>query len=176
MTTHHFTVPDYYRLGELGVLNERTELIDGIIIDMEPIGPWHADILQILAHTLDRQARERFSVRVQSPIDLGPESLPQPDLVLCRLQRYRDRHPGPADIYLIVEVADTTLDFDLTDKRALYSSTGIAEYWVIDIKAEKLTRFLQEGKELVARAPVTSSRISPAAFPDVSIDLEELFG
>ena len=169
---HRFSVADYYRLGELGILGERTELIEGIVIDMEPIGPWHADLLQILAHRLDQQAQEKFSVRVQSPIDLGPQSQPQPDLVLCRPERYRDRHPAPADIFLIVEVADTTLDFDLADKRALYANAGIAEYWVIDVQAKKVIRFLREGEE----QPVSSSSISPIAFPTVSVDLAELFG
>jgi Uma2 family endonuclease len=112
---------------------------------------------------------------VQLPIDLDIESLPQPDLVLCRLGRYRDRHPITTDIFLVIEVADTSLAFDLGEKRALYSDAGIAEYWVIDVKAKKLTRFLQEGKKLV-EGPVSSSRISPIALPDVSIDLAELFG
>ena len=171
MITHRFSVAEYYHLGELGLLNQRTELINGIITDMEPIGPWHADIVQILTHTFEQQAHERFSVRVQSPIDLGPESQPQPDLALCRPERYRDRHPGAADIYLIVEVADTTLDFDLADKRALYAGLGIAEYWVINIQAKKLSRFIQGGVEL----PLTHAKISPVAFPGVSIDLAELF-
>jgi Uma2 family endonuclease len=170
-TEHRFSVTDYYRMGELGLLNERTELIDGIIIDMEPIGPWHADIVDILAQAFAEQARARFRVRVQQPIDLGPESQPQPDLVLCRPGRYRDRHPAAADIYLVVEVADTTLDFDLADKRALYASASIAEYWVIDVQARKLSRCLREGKE----QPVSSPKISPVAFPDVIIDLPELF-
>jgi Uma2 family endonuclease len=169
------TTQDYYRLGELGILDEHVELIMGIVVDMEPITPRHADIATTLTRSFTEQAREQFSVRVQSPIDLGSESLPQPDLVLCRLRRYRDRHPGPADIYLVVEVADTTLAFDLGEKRALYSSAGMAEYWVVDVQGEKLTRFLLDGKELVER-PISSSNISPAAFPDVSVDLVELFG
>ena len=119
-------------------------------------------------------AQQRFRVRVQAPIDLGMESQPQPDLVLCRLQRYSDRHPAPADIYLVVEVADTTLAFDLGQKRALYSGAGIDEYWVIDVQAKKLTRFVLEGKELV-ESPVSSSKISPTAFRDASIGLEGLF-
>jgi len=92
--------------------------------------------------------------------------------VLCRPGRYRDRHPSPADIFLVIEVADTTLDFDLADKRALYVAAGIAEYWVIDVQAEKLTRFAQGGVE----QPVASTKISPVAFSDVSIELAELFG
>jgi Uma2 family endonuclease len=169
---HRFSVAEYYRLGELGLLDRRTELIEGLIIDMEPIGPWHADIVDVLTQVFAEQARARFRVRVQSPIDLGPESQPQPDLVLCRPGRYRDRHPTVNDIYLVVEVADTTLDFDLADKRALYSSAGIAEYWVIDVQAKKLTRLVKNGVE----QPVSDTRISPAAFPDASIDLAELFG
>jgi Uma2 family endonuclease len=171
MTTHRFTVAEYYRLGELGLLDQRTELIEGIIIDMEPIGPWHADIVQMLAHAFEQQAHRRFSVRVQSPIDLGPESQPQPDLVLCYPRRYRDRHPGAADIFLVIEVADTTLDFDLADKRALYSAAGIAEYWVIDVQAKKLTRFVRNGME----QPASGTRLSPVTFPDLEIDLAELF-
>ena len=174
MTTHHFSVAEYYRLGELGLLDQRTELIDGIILDMEPIGPWHADILQILAHTFDQQARGRYTVRGQSPINLGPESQPQPDLILCKAQRYRDRHPATADIYLVIEVADTTLDFDLGQKRDLYAGAGIPEYWVIDVQGKKLTRFLLARTELVQR-PVSGTKIQPRTFADVNIDLAELF-
>jgi Uma2 family endonuclease len=104
---HRFSVAEYYRLGEPGLLDRRTELIEGLIIDMEPIGPWHADIVDVLTQLFAEGARALFRVRVQSPIDLGPESQPQPDLVLCRPGRYRDRHPTVNDIYLVVEVADT---------------------------------------------------------------------
>lgn len=169
---HRFSVADYYRLGELGILGERTELIEGIIIDMEPISPSNADLIDVLTQAFAEQAGERFRVRVEQPIDLGPESQPQPSLVLCRPGRYRARHPAPADIFLIVEVADTTLDFDLADKRALYAGAGVAEYWVIDVQAKKLTRFIQDKVVVVD----SGASISPAAFPDVSVDLAELFG
>src|SRR6516162_4546281 len=163
MITHRFSVAEYYHLGEMGLLNQRTETIDGIIFDMEPITPWQADIVSTLAQSFFEQAHNQFHVRVHQPIDFGPESQPQPDLVLCRPGRYRDHHPGAADIYLIVEVADTTLDFDLADKRALYAGLGIAEYWVINVQAKKLSRFIQDGVEL----PVTHAKISPVAFPGV---------
>jgi hypothetical protein len=168
MITHRFGVTEYYRLGELGLFDKRTELIYGIIFDMEPITPWQADIVDTLAQSFFEQAHNRFHVRVHQPIDLGPQSQPQPDLVLCRLERYRDRHPGPADIFLVIEVTDTTLEVGLVGKRALYSVAGIAEYWGIDAQAKKLTRGMEN--------PVSDTRISPVAFPDVSIDLVELFG
>jgi Uma2 family endonuclease len=169
--SHRFSVAEYYHLGELGLLSKRTELIHGIIIDMEPISPWHADIVDILNQAFSEQAPGKFRVRVQQPIDLGSESQPQPDLVLCRQGRYRDRHPSPADIFLVIEVADTTLDFDLADKRALYAGSGIAEYWIIDVQRKKLTRFVKEGVE----QPVASATISPLMLPSVNIDLTELF-
>ena len=175
MTAHRFSVAEYHRLGELGLLDRRTELIEGLIIDMEPIGPWHADVVDILAQTFVKQAGERFRVRVQQPIDLGQESRPQPDLVLCRPVRYKDHHPGAPAIFLIVEVADTTLDFDLGQKRDLYAAASIAEYWVIDVQGKKVSRFVLAGKDLVER-PVSGSEIRPQAFPDVSVDLPELFG
>ncbi|MBV8224495.1 MAG: Uma2 family endonuclease [Verrucomicrobia bacterium] len=175
MTAHRFSVAEYHRLGELGLLDKRTELIEGLIIDIEPIGPWHADVVDILAQTFVKQAGERFRVRVQQPIDLGQESQPQPDLVLCRPVRYKDHHPGAPAIFLIVEVADTTLDFDLGQKRDLYAAASIAAYWVIDVQGKKVSRFVLAGKDLVER-PVSGSEIRPKAFPDVSVDLPELFG
>lgn len=171
LKTHRFSRAEFYRLGELGLLDGRTELIEGIITDMEPIRPWYASILDILNSNFCAQAHGRFLVRIQEPIDLGPSSQPQPDLALCRLKRYRDRHPAPADIFLVIEVADTTLDFDLGAKRALYAATGIAEYWVIDVQSKRITRFLQSG----ADQPVEGPTISPVAFSDVRIDLTELF-
>jgi Uma2 family endonuclease len=108
-------------------LSSRTELLEGIITDMEPIGPWHADILTILDQIFHAGAAERYITRIQQPIELGQESLPQPDLVLCRPVRYRDRHPGPADIFLVVEISDTSLAVDLGQKLNLYKAAEIGE-------------------------------------------------
>jgi Uma2 family endonuclease len=167
---HRFTVENYYRLGELGLLDHRTELISGIIIDMAPISPWHASILQTLTQLFAEQARGRFNVRVQLPIDLGPKSQPQPDLVLCRLGTWRDRHPGAADISLAIEVGDTSLVFDLGEKLALYEPAGIQEYWVIDLKARQVHCFVAPEY----RRQILSDWISPQAWPDIRIDLREL--
>jgi len=172
---HRFNLDEYYRLGDLGILDQRTELIDGIILNMEPIGPWHASVVDVLTQVFAERAHGRFRVRVQQPIDLGPGSQPQPDLVFCRPGRYRDRHPGAADIFLVVEVADTTLDFDLGQKRDLYLSASIPEYWIIDLQGKKLLRLVREGADLVEQ-PSPGITLAPAAFPDVSIDLAEFFG
>ena len=174
MTSHRFSVSEYYRMGELGILDQRTELIEGLIVDMEPIGPWHADIVSLIQQVFHERANGRYAVRVQQPIDLGAHSLPQPDVALCRPARYREQHPGAADIYLVIEVADTSLDFDLAQKRDLYAAAHIPEYWVIDVQDKKLSRFLLAGHNLV-EVPVPGTRICSKAFPDASIDLAELF-
>jgi hypothetical protein len=95
---HRFSLEQYYELGELGLLDRRTELLDGVINDMEPVSPRHANIGDILSRIFNEGARSRFRVRVQYPINLGQMSQPQPGLVLYRPGMWRGQHPGAADI------------------------------------------------------------------------------
>jgi Uma2 family endonuclease len=168
---HRFTTQQYYELGELGFLNQRTELLEGIITDMEPIGPWHANIGDILSRIFNEHARGRFRVRVQYPINLGQMSQPQADLVLYRPGMWRGQHPGAADISLVIEISDTSLVFDLGEKLALYKAAGIAEYWVVDLNARVVHCFVAPAY----RHQRVSNSISPEAWPDIRIDLVELF-
>jgi Uma2 family endonuclease len=132
-------------LGELGLLDRRTELLEGIITDMEPIGPYHAGILQELNQLFIGTAEGRYAVRVQLPIELGRLSQPQPDLVLCTPGRWRDRHPKASDISLLIEMALSSVTFDLGEKLALYKAAAIQEYWVVDLKAKQVHRFVTPG-------------------------------
>jgi Uma2 family endonuclease len=168
---HRFSLAQYYELGELGLLNQRTELLDGIITDMEPIGPWQANIGDILSRIFNERAQGRFRVRVQYPINLGQMSQPQPDLVLYRPGIWRGQHPGAADISLLIEISDTSLVFDLGERLALYMAAGIQEYWVIDLQARQVHCFIAPDYK---RRTLRDS-ISPTAWPDIRIDLVELF-
>jgi len=163
---HRFSLEQYYELGELGLLDRRTELLDGVIIDMEPVSPWHANIGDILSRIFNGGARGRFRVRVRYPINLGQMSQPQPDLVLYRPGMWRGQHPGAADISLVVQISDSSLSFDLGEKLALYRANGIQEYWVIDLKATLAPHF---------KGQAFRDSISPSAWPDIRIDLRELF-
>jgi Uma2 family endonuclease len=169
---HRFNLTQYYELGEHGLLDKRTELLEGIITDMEPIGPWHANVGDILARLFNKQAQDRFRVRVQYPINLGQMSQPQPDLVLYRPGVWRMQHPGPADISLVVEISDSSLSFDLHPKLALYQAAGIQEYWVIDLKAKQLHRFVAPRYRSQS---YSSGTVGPTAWPDIRIDVGELF-
>jgi Uma2 family endonuclease len=168
---HRFSLEQYYELGEFGLLDRRTELLDGVIIDMEPISPWHANIGDILSRIFNEGARGRFRVRVQYPINLGQMSQPQPDLVLYRPGMWRGQHPGAADISLLIEISESTLAFDLGEKLTLYRANGIQEYWVVDFNAKQVHCFIAPAYK---RRTLDES-ISPVAWPDIRIDLRELF-
>jgi Uma2 family endonuclease len=168
---HRFSADEYYRLGELGILDKRTELLEGIIIDIEPISPFRASVGDRLAELFIQAAASRYLARLRCPVDLGPRSLPQPDLVLCQPGRYRDRHPGPADIFLVIEISDTSLSYDLDQKLPLYKAAGIQEYWIIDLGVQCVHRFCGPYYEYQSFA----ESISPLSWPDITIDLEELF-
>ncbi|AUB81525.1 Uma2 family endonuclease [Candidatus Thiodictyon syntrophicum] len=146
---HRYTVADYYRMAEVGILapDARVELIDGEVIEMPPIGAPHASTVTEVQRTLERAVGDAAIVRVQNPIHLGRHDEPQPDLALVTppASKYRLRHPRPGDVLLLIEVADTTLRFDRDVKLGRYARVGIPEVWLLDVKARTLQRFRGPG-------------------------------
>jgi Uma2 family endonuclease len=132
-----FTVYDYHRMVDAGILTEddRVELIRGEILAMSPIGPPHSAAVLRANQTLVRTVGDRAIVGVQGSVRLDEYDEPQPDLYLLRPKAdfYASGHAGPADIFLIIEVADSSLDYDRTVKMQLYAETGVPEYWISDI-------------------------------------------
>jgi Uma2 family endonuclease len=175
-----WTVQDYHRMSELEILdpNERTELISGQIIYMVAKGTPHVITLQLLASTLLDQLGRTALIRTQDPISLDNSSEPEPDLVIVRgnILDYADRHPQPADIYLVVEVASSTLKQDCEIKDKLYAKASIADYWVIDIPNHQVHIFRDPTStgytsHLILTAPQT---ISSLAFPDIAIAIASI--
>ncbi len=144
---HLITVDAFHRMGETGILGpaDRVELIDGEIIDMPPIGALHAAIVDLLARHFARRAGESVLVRCQNPLRLDDVSEPEPDIVILRPRAdfYTTAHPGPADARLVIEVADTSLAYDLGVKVPLYARHGIPEVWVIDAATRRTRVFRQ---------------------------------
>ncbi len=178
---HRITVDEYHRMAESGSFapDARVELIDGVIIDMPPIGSSHAGTVDQLDALLHRAIGDRAIVRCQSPIQIGDYSEPQPDLALLtpRKSFYKDGHPTEHDTLLVIEVSDSTLDDDLHLKMALYARQGIREYWVVDLVNHRLHVFRNPAG---ARYEHTSSIDRPGALditalPGTSIDLSSLF-
>jgi Uma2 family endonuclease len=132
---HYFSVDDYYRMADAGVfpIGARIELIEGEVIEMSPIGNRHAGCVNRLGMLLNREAGDRAIVAVQNPVRLSDFSEPQPDIALLkpRDDYYSNAHPTPADVLLIVEVSDTTVEYDRRVKLPLYARAGIPETWLM---------------------------------------------
>jgi Uma2 family endonuclease len=137
---HRLTRRDYYRMGEAGILGEddRVELLEGQLVDMSPIGPRHAIVTENLNQLLVTAFAGRAWLRCQDPVVLDDGSEPQPDIALVQRpwRGYPHTHPGPDDIFLLIEVADSSLDFDSTVKLELYARAGIREIWIVDLTTD----------------------------------------
>ena len=132
-----FTVDDYYAMAEAGILthDERVELINGEIIPMSPIGSRHAYSVNWITRLLITLLGERAWVSSQNPLHLNGQAEPEPDVLLLRWRddAYVNDHPGPADVLLLIEVADTSLDRDRGVKLSMYAEAGIPETWIVNI-------------------------------------------
>lgn len=177
-----FTVEQFHKMAESGILNEddRVELIRGEIIEMAAIGTKHAACVRRLNNSLSRKLGDKVIISVQNPIGLDDTSEPQPDVVLLKPREdfYASAHPQPKDVFLIIEVADSTIKYDREVKIPLYAQEGLVEVWLIDINEECVEVFREavngsyrnvqkfsKGESLVIRA-----------FGDVNIGVDEILG
>lgn len=176
---HRLTVEDYYLLAEEGVLkpDSRTELLNGQIVDMFPIGPFHSDSVDWLSTELTDLRRGRWIVRTQGPLRLSKFSVPEPDIMLLQPGRYRRALPGPKDVFLLIEVADSSLQMDKTEKVPLYAQAGIPEVWIVDVPHTLVEIYRDPTPAGYAtRAMVKlGGTVSPASFPDVVLRTSEIF-
>src|ERR1039457_4954321 len=128
-TQHRFNVKEYYRMAETGVLppHARVELLDGKIIDRSPIGPFHGGLVKRLSRLFNLKAKGRGTVSPQAPVRLDDLSDPEPDVMLRKPSPddYTRRHPQADDVFLLIEVSDTTLDYDREEKLPAYGRAGI---------------------------------------------------
>jgi Uma2 family endonuclease len=137
-----FLVDDYERMGTAGILTEddRVELIAGEIVEMSPIGGRHVGRVNLLADLLADVVRREALISVQNPIRLSADGEPQPDITLLRRGVSLDAVPTPADVLLVIEVADSSRDYDRGVKLPLYAAAGIEETWLVDLVAEIIER------------------------------------
>jgi Uma2 family endonuclease len=182
-TRHRLNVDDYHRMGEAGILGEddRVELIDGELIDMAPIGQGHAGVVNGLNHALFMAFQGQAVVSVQNPLRLDGLNEPQPDVVVLRPREdfyQRGTRPGPDDVLLLVEVADSSLRYDRTVKLPLYARAGIGEVWIVDLRRRVVE---------VHRGPVGDGYTDVATYgaadtvmlalaPEIGVALGRVFG
>jgi len=174
-----FTIEEYARMVETGILtqDDRVELIEGEIVEMSPIGNRHAAFLENLTHLVVHAVGDRARVRVQGPVRMPPRSVPQPDLALLRPRSYVREAATMADVLLVIEVSDTTLNYDRTVKLRLYARAGIPEYWIVDANTEALEIYRSPSGERYADLlrPARDERVAPLAFPEAALPVASIF-
>lgn len=135
-----FNVDEYYRMFEASILSERDrlELIEGEIVEMSPIGSRHAAIVNKLNALIGQRIEKSAIISVQNPVRFSEILEPEPDLALLKPQEdfYSGAHPTPNDVLLLIEVADTSLDYDRAIKLPLYARAGILETWIVDLSKD----------------------------------------
>jgi Uma2 family endonuclease len=180
--THRFTVEEFHQMGAAGILTEddRVELIEGELVDMSPIGLEHMACVDLLNRRLVVGVGERAIVRVQGSLRLGLASEPQPDLLLLKPRRdfYRHIAAGPDDAFLLIEVADMSLVYDQTVKLPLYARAGIPEVWLVDLPGEvvHVCRTPTPGGYSDVQRVARGGHLSPIAFPDLTLSVDEILG
>ena len=172
-----WSMEDYHHMVEAGILCGRhVELLDGEIVEMTPETPIHYNTAKRGTKYLEELLWGRADVRFNGPITLW-DSEPEPDIAIVRLPEssYNNRHPGPQDIFWIVEVAKTSLKKDLDIKLAIYAKAGIEEYWVLDLSAKELIVFRNpQGNKYIEEFNIATGMITPLAFTDISVSVDQL--
>lgn len=178
---HRLTVRDYYRLAEVGILrrDDRVELLEGQLVDMSPIGPRHALVSDMLNRLLMAAAGDQAWLRVQNPISVDDYSEPEPDFALVRLpwEGYPQSHPKARDVLLLVEVSDSSLDYDRGAKRELYARAGVREFWIVDLTTNSVLvhREPKDGAYGSVASVDMSGVLEVEALPGVAIAVASLF-
>lgn len=177
-----FTVGQYHQMIESGILTERdrVELLQGEIIEMSPIGRQHAACVDRLTELFVRELGFRAIVRVQNPIQLSNSSEPQPDFAILqrRSDFYADGHPQSQDVFALVEVSDTTIEFDRTVKVPLYAKDNIAEVWIVDLNAEAVQIYREPSASGYQQLQTfrRGQSVSFQAFTDIQFTVDQLLG
>ncbi len=175
-----FTVEEYYKLAEVGILapDERVELLAGEIIRMAPIGSKHAGGVTQFAEEFSVRLGRRVTVRVQNPVRLSTGEEPEPDIAVLHRKDdgYASEHPGPGNVILLIEVADSSVGFDRRHKLPMYALHGIPEVWLGDINSRRVEVHDEPMAAGYARVRVfgVGETLSPGAFPDLEIPVSDV--
>jgi Uma2 family endonuclease len=181
-----FSLDEYHKLAELGFFheNDRIELINGELIQMVSKGKAHETCLRNLLRELPKLVGNRATLQSQAPISLPPNSEPEPDFAIVknRDDNYLSAHPSPADVLLVIEVADSSLSYDQDVKIPLYAQAGISDYWIFNLFDNYLESYSEPYQDTKGKSGYSNKRIvlpnqviALPCFPDLSVDLSRLF-
>ena len=182
LKTFRLNVSQYHQMSEAGILseNDKVELINGEIIEMSPIGRRHAACVDRINRLFSNILGIKVIVRVQNPIILNNLSEPEPDIALLkpRADFYESGHPQPQDIFLLIEVADSSLEYDRDVKIPLYASSGISEVWLVDIYEQVIIvyRYPSENGYSDIQTLSRGEKLSIQTFPEINLVVNDILG
>lgn len=177
-----FTVADYHRMRDAGIFSEddRVELLDGDILQMSPIGPLHAAIVKRINTLLGKTPLGQLIVSVQDPIQLSDLSEPQPDIAILKYRSdyYGSTHPRPEDILLLIEVSDTSLEYDKKNKLPRYADSYIVEVWIIDIENQQIEQYSNpaNGSYRTKQSWLHGQAITSIELPAFAVTVDDILG
>jgi Uma2 family endonuclease len=177
-----FTAREFEQMAAMAIFgaDERVELLDGMVVPMTPIGDRHVGCVNYLADCLGDRLRGRALVQVQSAIRLAADWVPQPDVAVLRRRPdfYRTGKARPEEVFLLIEVAETSVDLDRDVKLPGYARGGVPEVWLVDLAAERILAARDPGRG--GYAAITSHARGAAlrvpGFPDVTLTVDEILG
>ena len=178
-----FTATEFELMAQAGILAEddRVELIDGEVRQMRPIGDRHYACVVRLADLFWQRVGQSVLVSVQNPVSLGAYDEPQPDIVLLpRGEEYPTAKPRPDEILLLIEVADTSLEYDQGEKLAMYARSNIQEVWVVDLLNGVVTGYCSprpaRGDYQIILRRTRAQALAPRFAPGCEFRVEEILG
>jgi Uma2 family endonuclease len=186
-TISRLKIGQYDRMISAGVFapladgrRHRIELIEGELREMSPIGPVHENLVDLLNEWSMRiRPRGQVRVRIQNSVGIPElDTAPEPDVAWVNDRSYASGRPEPADILLIIEVADSSLEYDCGEKSEIYAAAGIADYWVVNIPDDCVHVYRQPDRGRYPTLITFSSgdEIHPLAFPEIALPVSLLFG
>jgi Uma2 family endonuclease len=179
-TRRGFTATEYHQMAEAGILTEddRIELIAGEIVEMSAIGALHVNCVNALDDILHRLVGRDMTVSVQNPIRLQFDTEPEPDIAIVTASSDRRRVLTPKDMLLLIEVADSSLEYDRGTKLPLYARSGIAEAWIVDLDGQTIERHTepQGGAYLRVVSAQRGDTIASTTLPAVALDVNAVLG
>ncbi|MFB2836504.1 Uma2 family endonuclease [Floridanema evergladense] len=181
-----FTLEEYHKLTEIGFFHEddRIELIRGEIIEMAAKGTAHETCISKLLRELVRLLGDAATLRCQSPILLLNNSEPEPDFAIVKNKPddYLSAHPTPNDVLLVIEISDSTLNYDREVKLSLYAEAGISDYWIFNLSDNQLEAHSEPFQNSQGnfgyqnrRIVLPNQAIALPSFPDLFLDLNRVF-
>jgi Uma2 family endonuclease len=182
LNTFRLNVSQYHQMSEAGIFseNDKVELINGEIIEMSPIGRRHTACVNRLNSVFSQLLGKKVIIAVQNPITLNNLSEPQPDIALLkpRADFYESGHPQPQDVFLLIEVADRSLEYDRDVKIPLYASSGITEVWLVDIYEQVIIvyRYPSENGYSDIQKLSRGEKMSIQAFSEINLVVDDILG